>query len=76
MTPAPLLYYITDSLQLEAPAGDPGGRAEALLERIRAAFEAGIDWVQIREKHWPARALCRLVERAARLPKKKARSCW
>jgi thiamine-phosphate pyrophosphorylase len=61
------LYYITDSSQLETPE-----RVDALLERIGAAFRAGVDWVQVREKRMPARALCALVERAARLPGKGA----
>lgn len=61
------LYYITDSSQLETPE-----RVDALLERIGAAFRAGVDWVQVREKHMPARALCALVERAARLPERGA----
>jgi thiamine-phosphate pyrophosphorylase len=59
------LYYITDSSRLETPE-----RVDALLERIGAAFRAGVDWVQVREKGMPARALCGLVERAARLPEK------
>jgi thiamine-phosphate pyrophosphorylase len=58
----PILYYITDSAQL--------GPGEALLARIRAAFAAGVDWVQIREKGMPTRELCRLVEQAAALPEK------
>jgi thiamine-phosphate pyrophosphorylase len=61
------LYYITDSSQLETPE-----RVDALLERIGAAFRAGVDWVQVREKRMPVRALCGLVERAARLPEKGA----
>ncbi len=74
----PLLDYITDSAQLPAPsapavqAGDADACGDALLQRIGAAFEAGVDWVQIREKNMPVRALCRLVERAARLPEKGA----
>jgi len=64
------LYYITDSSQLETPAGDPRQRVDALVDRIGAAFRAGVDWVQVREKRMPARALCALVERAARLPEK------
>jgi len=64
------LYYITDSSQLETPVGEPEQRVDALLERIGAAFRAGVDWVQVREKRRPARALCALVERAARLHEK------
>jgi len=66
------LYYITDSSQLETRAGGPERRDDALLERIGAAFQAGVDWVQVREKSMPARALWALVERAARLPEKGA----
>jgi thiamine-phosphate pyrophosphorylase len=63
----PFLYYITDSSQLETPE-----RVDALLERIGAAFRAGVDWVQVREKRMPARALCGLVGRVARLPEEGA----
>lgn len=62
MTARPILYYVTDSSQLP-----PG---EELLERIRAAFAAGVNWVQIREKRMPVRELCRLVESAAGLAEK------
>ncbi len=64
MNRRPLLYYITDSSQLRRP--------EELVDRIRAAFAAGVDWVQMREKSMPTRALCRLVERAAALLEKGA----
>lgn len=62
MNRRPILYYVTDSTQL--------GPAEGLLEKIRAAFAAGVDWVQIREKQMPTRELCGLVEQAAALPEK------
>ncbi len=62
MTAPPILYYITDSRQL-ADAGQ-------LLESIRAAYAAGVDWVQVREKQLLSRELCRLVESAAVLPEK------
>jgi len=64
MKAPPILYYITDSAQLESP--DAG----LVLEKIRGAFAAGVDWVQIREKRMETRELCRLVERAAALPEK------
>lgn len=41
-----------------------------MIERIRAAFAAGVDWVQIREKQMSARELAGLVQRAANLPEK------
>ena len=56
---SPLLYYITDGSQL--PPGFP------LLEKIEAAFAAGVDYVQIREKQMPARELVRLVSAAVAL---------
>ncbi len=59
----PILYYITD--------GSGASSAGDTLARIRAAFAAGVDWVQVREKTMPVRDLCRLVERAAALPEKR-----
>ena len=62
MSRRPILYYITDSSQL--------GRPQEVLGRIRAAFAAGVDWIQIREKKMTTRDLCRLVEQALALPEK------
>ena len=62
MSRRPILYYITDSSQLAQP--------KEVLGRIRAAYAAGVDWIQIREKKMPARDLCRLVEQALALPEK------
>ena len=44
-----ILCWVTDRLGL---AGDFGGSAgtEPLLESIRWAIDAGVDWIQIREK--------------------------
>jgi thiamine-phosphate pyrophosphorylase len=53
-----LLYAITDRSQLAAP----------LLDRVALLLEAGIDFVQIREKDLPTRDLFALVEAAVRLP--------
>ncbi len=58
----PILYYVTDGSQLLPP--------DMLLGRIRAAFAAGVDWVQIRERWMPTRDLCRLVQQAATVPEK------
>jgi len=49
-------YYITDSLSL--PAG------ESLIETIVRNERAGVDLIQIREKHLEARALALLVREA------------
>ena len=51
-----LLYYITDR--------KPLGSNEALLERIRAAAQAGVDWIQLRENDLPVRELEDLARRA------------
>jgi len=58
--PVALSYYITDRRQLPLSGGaSPEG---ALMEWVRAAFRAGIDYVQIREKDLEGGALSRLVE--------------
>lgn len=43
----PILCYVTDGRAL---AAGPAHRHDALLEQIAAAANAGIDWIQIREK--------------------------
>lgn len=70
----PILCYVTDSRALDpgrAPsAGETSSKnsspvaARALLEKIRDVAAAGIDWVQIREKHLETRALTDLVRLA------------
>jgi thiamine-phosphate pyrophosphorylase len=54
------LYYITDRKQLSA---DPQESVRLLLERIRAAAEAGIDAIQLREKDLTAKVLLELATR-------------
>jgi thiamine-phosphate pyrophosphorylase len=44
----PILCYVTDRHSLAGVA--PSQRSEALLQSISAAAEAGIDWIQLREK--------------------------
>ena len=46
-----LLYYITDRKQFP---GTEAERRTALLQRIRLAAEAGVDFVQLRERDLPA----------------------
>jgi thiamine-phosphate pyrophosphorylase len=56
-----LLYYITDS------SGFPGGehaRQERLLEKIAEAAAAGVDYIQLREKHLTTRELESLARQA------------
>src|SRR5579862_8874797 len=48
------LFYITDRAQLKSP----------LEEKIAQAMDAGVDWIQIREKDLTARQLLALAERA------------
>jgi thiamine-phosphate pyrophosphorylase len=50
------LYYITDRHQIESPT--------TLDAFIALAIDAGVDWVQIREKDLPARRLLALTEAA------------
>ena len=47
---------------------------EALKEKVRAAFAAGVDYVQVREKDLGGRRLARLVELLWALPEKQ--STW
>jgi len=49
-----LLYYITDRT---AFPGDELSRRRRLLEKISEATRAGVDYIQLREKDLPARAL-------------------
>ncbi len=58
----PILCYVTDRNSLAAPAGP--AREAALLERIRVAAAAGVDWIQIREKDLDARPLFDLASAA------------
>jgi len=58
----PIVCYVTDRKTL---AGDKS--LPALLDVIRAAAAAGVDWVQIREKDLPARELFALVKEAVAL---------
>lgn len=47
-----LIYYITDRTQF---AGGEGERRTQLLQTIRAAAAAGVDYIQLREKDLPIR---------------------
>jgi len=59
-----ITYYITDRRQLPASNSSP---EQALEEIVRAAFAAGVDYVQVREKDLEAGALAALVEELARI---------
>ncbi len=58
----PLLCYVTDRRALAGAAA--GEAVPALLERIRLATSAGLDWIQIREKDLTGRALLDLTRGA------------
>src|SRR6201993_2217673 len=56
-----LLYYITDRA---AFPGDESTRRRRLLEKIREAAKAGVDYIQLREKDLPTRDLESLAREA------------
>src|SRR4029077_15678428 len=58
----PIICYVTDRKALPGDKNLP-----ALLDVIRAAAAAGVDWVQIREKDLSAREALRLVKEAVAL---------
>src|ERR1700758_1711799 len=59
-----LLYYITDR---RAFPGDERSRCRSLLEKIREAARAGVDYIQLREKDLSARELESLARDAVRI---------
>jgi thiamine-phosphate pyrophosphorylase len=61
-TARPIVCYVTDRKALRGERGP-----SELLDKIRAAAAAGVDWVQIREKDLPARELLALVRDAVAL---------
>jgi thiamine-phosphate pyrophosphorylase len=60
------LYYITDSMQL---ASEGKERTRLLLQRIQAAANAGVDAIQLREKHLSAPELSELAVRVIEIIK-------
>jgi thiamine-phosphate pyrophosphorylase len=58
-----LLYYITDRI---AFAGSDAERRNAIVRRIAQAAQAGVDYIQLREKDLPARELEQLARQALR----------
>jgi thiamine-phosphate pyrophosphorylase len=57
----PILCYVTDRKSLAVEGSDQGA---ALLERVRSAAVAGIDWIQIREKELSGKGLSSLTRYA------------
>ncbi|PYX30508.1 MAG: thiamine phosphate synthase [Acidobacteria bacterium] len=64
MAPRCLLYYITDRSQFR---GDEAARRRALLAKIAEAAQAGVDYIQLREKDLTARELEGLAREAVRV---------
>lgn len=57
-----ILCYITDRKGLGADAGDAeAARVARLSARIRDAIDAGVDWIQVREKDLSGKQLTELV---------------
>ena len=61
----PIVCYVTDRKSLNPAVA----RADTpqILENIRRAVEAGVDWLQIREKDLPARELLELARQAVQM---------
>jgi thiamine-phosphate pyrophosphorylase len=59
---APILCYVTDGQEFL-----PTERHRALLPRISAAIDAGVDWIQIREKDLSGGALLALAREAVKM---------
>src|SRR5579859_805348 len=67
-----LLCYVTDRHLLRSQQPSGAASAEDLLVRIECAVDAGVDWIQIREKDLPARELLDLTRRAIAVSRKDA----
>lgn len=59
-----VLGYVTDRGALSA---SPVESRTLLLQKVKAAAGAGVDWIQIREKHLSGRELSDLVQEAIRV---------
>ncbi len=60
----PILCYVTDRAALH---GGSQNAFDKVGDKIRTATDAGIDWIQIREKELPARELLTLAGDAVRI---------
>jgi thiamine-phosphate pyrophosphorylase len=60
-----IVCYVTDRKSLIPPPYD--SRGAKILENIRTALDAGVDWIQIREKDLPARELLGLARQAVQM---------
>jgi thiamine-phosphate pyrophosphorylase len=59
-----IVCYVTDRKSLIPPDDSRGAK---ILENIRTALDAGVDWIQIREKDLPARELLGLARQAVQM---------
>ena len=59
-----LLCYVTDKVALSA---SPPESRTLLLEKVKSAADAGVHWIQIREKQLSGRELSDLLEEAVRV---------
>jgi thiamine-phosphate pyrophosphorylase len=64
----PIVCYVTDRKSLGTAAPVP-----SVLEKIRVAAQAGVDWVQLREKDLPARELLSLTREAVSIAEPRGR---
>jgi len=60
----PILCYVTGGRSL--PLSTPSDFSSALIQKIAALASAGVDWIQLREKHLCARELSNLAREASR----------
>ncbi len=63
-TTKPILCYVTDRRSLADTSSPSVSDCENLSAIVRRILAAGIDWVQIREKDLPGRALAKLAREA------------
>ncbi len=62
----PILYLITRGATTEA-TNSSSSEFQDILSQVSSAVEAGIDLIQVREKHLTARVLFELTERAVKI---------
>ena len=60
-----IVCYVTDGKSLGPSLAET--KSPKVLEKIRVALDAGVDWIQIREKDLPARGLLDLARRAVQM---------
>ena len=63
----PIVCYVTGRISLGIAAS-----VQSLLEKIRAAAQAGVDWIQLREKDLPARELLALAQESVSIAQSSA----